>query len=72
MRAIIDRIEGNYFVTELEDETTVNIPTAGAPAGAREGAVVEVQNGCIIAVDEAATAERAARLRARLERLKRK
>lgn len=72
MRAIIDRIEGEFFVVECEDAATMNIPTADAPAGAREGAVVELQNGIITAVDEAATAERAAKLRARLERLKKK
>lgn len=72
MRAIIDRREGDFFVIAFEDETTMNIPAAGAPAGAREGAVVELQDGVITAVDEAATAERAARLRARLERLKKK
>lgn len=72
MRAIIDRIEGEYFIVECEDETTVQIPTAGAPAGAREGAVIELTDGRITAVDEEATAARAAKLRARLERLKRK
>ena len=72
MRAIIDRLEGEYFVLELDDESTVNVPTAGAPAGAREVAVVEYENGCILSVDEAATAERAEKLRARLERLKKR
>ena len=72
MRAIIDRIEGDYFLVECEDETTVQIPTVGAPASAREGAVIELTDGRITAVDEEATAARAAKLRARLERLKRK
>lgn len=72
MRAIIDRIEGDFFVIAFEDETTMNIPAAGAPAGAREGAVIELTDGRITAIDEEATAARAARLRARLERLKRK
>lgn len=72
MRAIIDRIEGDYFLVECEDETIVQIPIVGAPAGAREGAVIELTDGRITAVDEEATAARAAKLRARLERLKRK
>ena len=72
MRAIIDRIEGEYFIVECEDETTVQIPTIGTPTGAREGAVIELTDGRITSVDEEATAARAAKLRARLERLKRK
>lgn len=70
MRAIIDRLEDGFAVLELEDETTVNIPLENAPVGAREGAVVEYADGAILSIDEEATAERAARLRARLERLK--
>lgn len=72
MRAIIDRLEDGFAVVELEDETTVNIPLETAPAGAREGAVVEYENGAILSIDEQATAERAARLRSRLERLKKR
>ena len=70
MRAIIDRLEDGFAVLELDDETTVNIPLEHAPEGAREGAVVEYENGAILSIDEAATAARAARLRAPLERLK--
>ena len=72
MRAIIDRREGEYFIVERDDGTTLQIPAAGAPANAREGAVIELQDGVITAVDEAATAARAAKLKARLDRLRKK
>lgn len=72
MRAVIDRAEGGLLVLELDDGTFVNVPAASAPANAREGTVVEYADGRVVSVDEEATAARAARLRARLERLKKR
>ena len=46
MRAIIDRREGEYFIVERDDGTILQIPAAGAPANAREGAVIELQAVC--------------------------
>lgn len=72
MRAVIDRIEGDTLVLELDGGGFVNVPADEAPADAREGAVVEYVDGRVVSVDEAAAAARADRLRARLEKLKKR
>lgn len=66
---IIDRFEGGFAVVELEG-TMHNFPLTDAPEGLREGQVVQVENGCILCIDEDATARRAALLHNRFERLK--
>ena len=71
MTGIIDRIEEGFAVVELP-EGMVNIPLAGSPDGLREGLVVVVEAGQIIAVDEAESARRAAAMRSRFARLKRR
>ncbi len=72
LTAVIDRIEDGVLTLVFDDETTRNLPAAEAPANARPGAVVTVQGGAILAVDEAATAARQARLRVRFDRLRRR
>lgn len=42
MKVIIDRFEGNYAVVELEDKSTVDMPSVLLPKEAKEGDVIEI------------------------------
>lgn len=52
MKGIIDRFEGEYAVIELEERRMKNVLKSVLPRGAKEGDVVEFQNGVYINQDE--------------------
>lgn len=61
MQMIIDRIEGNYFVCELEDKRTTDILISEAPAGAKVGDVLVNASGKF-EIDESKTSDRKNRI----------
>ncbi len=62
MKVTADRIENGFIVAELPDGSFADLPQCFAPQ-AREGDIINID------VDAAATAERGAQMRARLNRL---
>lgn len=62
MKGIVDRIEGKYFIIELENEEFVQIEKGTVLA--REGDVVEVDGKIILAILEEETKKRKASIEA--------
>lgn len=67
MKVILDRFEGQMAVLEW-GESTVDIPRAELPPGAREGSVLTVR----LELDEGATAERRRRAEETIKRMREK
>ncbi|HEY3315544.1 MAG TPA: DUF3006 domain-containing protein [Bacillota bacterium] len=65
MKVIVDRIEGELAVLEWGD-STVELPAAELPAGAREGSVLTVR----LELDEDETARRRREAEATIKRLR--
>ncbi len=61
MKLIVDRIEGNFAVCENENKQMIDIPLIDLPEKIKEGSVLSEENG-VYSVDEAAEAERRARM----------
>lgn len=47
MKVVIDRIEGPYAVCEREDRSMINIHIEKLPSGAKEGDVLNIEDGRI-------------------------
>lgn len=68
MMYIVDRIEEGFAVCEDEQKQMHSVLLAQLPAGIKEGDVLIQQDGSFH-LDEAATQQRAQRIRAKMRRL---
>lgn len=57
MKVVIDRFEGEYAVCENNDRTMMDIERSRLPIGAKEGDVLDLQEGKIT-IDREATDKR--------------
>ncbi len=71
MQMIIDRFEEGYALLELSPQQVIRVPRADLPADAHEGDVLLLTDG-VYRVDAAETANRKARMKAKLHTLFRK
>ncbi len=62
MKGYIDRIEGNYYIVELESEEVIQVEKGSVTA--KEGDVVQIENGQIVSVLEDETEKRKASVEA--------
>lgn len=67
MKGYVDRIEGNYYIIELESEKFIEVEKGTVTA--KEGDVVQVENGQIVAVLEDETKKRKASIEALMKDL---
>ncbi|MFC2949757.1 DUF3006 domain-containing protein [Virgibacillus sediminis] len=77
VKAVVDRMEGEYAVILMEnDEAEIVVPAADLPEGTRDGVWldIELENGTLanVAIDYELTEEREQAARDMLERLKAK
>ena len=67
MTCVLDRFEGEFAILETEDRTTIQIPRTELP-DAKEGSVL-TKVGETWVVSDPKTAERAARIREKMNHL---
>lgn len=67
MKGYVDRIEGNYYIIEFESEKFIEVEKGTVTA--KEGDVVQVENGQIVAVLEDETKKRKASIEALMKDL---
>lgn len=67
MKGTIDRIEGGYYMVELDNEEIVQIPKGAVSA--KEGDVVEIEGMTILKVLEEDTKKRKASIEALMKDL---